>query len=85
MTCIVDLQQRWEQLKEIDDGENSSCLVEALLNEVGKLSEKLGDTEMQLEREKDTSGMYHRRFRATDMELKDKQKEMVILPSISHQ
>ena len=28
MTCIVDLQQRWEQLKEIDDGENSSCLVE---------------------------------------------------------
>ena len=40
---------------------------------------------MQLEREKDTSSMYHRRFRATDMELKDKQKEMVILPSISHQ
>ena len=34
---------------------------------------------MQLEREKDTSSMYHQRFRATDMELKDKQKEMVIL------
>ena len=34
---------------------------------------------MQLEREKDTSSMYHQRYRATDMELKDKQKEMVIL------
>ena len=34
---------------------------------------------MQLEREKDTSSMYHHRYRATDMELKDKQKEMVIL------
>lgn len=42
------------------------------------LSEKLGDTEMQLEREKDTSSMYHRRFRATDLELRDKQKEMVV-------
>ena len=34
---------------------------------------------MQLEREKDTSSMYHQRYRTTDMELKDKQKEMVIL------
>ena len=34
---------------------------------------------MQLEREKDTSSMYHQRYRATDMELRDKQKEMVIL------
>lgn len=34
---------------------------------------------MQLEREKDTSSMYHQRYRTTDMELRDKQKEMVIL------
>ncbi len=51
-----------------------------LLQEFGNLQGKLEDNEMKLEREKDTSELYHQRFRDTDTELKNKQREMVALP-----
>lgn len=35
---------------------------------------------MKLEREKDTSKLYHKRSRDADTELKDKQGKMVALP-----
>lgn len=45
-----------------------------------RLRENLDETELQLEREKATSKMYHRRYRDTDMEFKTTQKSMVFLP-----
>ena len=54
------------------------CLcLQDLLSEVAILTDRLEDTKMQLEREKDTSSIYHLRLRDTGLELQNKQKQMV--------
>ncbi|KAL8822066.1 MAG: hypothetical protein Q9191_007191 [Dirinaria sp. TL-2023a] len=75
MGIEVDYEQRWEELKQADAGKQK--LVEDLIGEVTRLTGNLEDTKNRLERQEELSDLYHKRFRDTESQLQNKQRQMV--------
>ncbi|KAL8686608.1 MAG: hypothetical protein Q9218_006989 [Villophora microphyllina] len=76
MDSVAAFEQKWKELKDADG--KKAELVDELLAQVAELTETLEDTKLQLEREKDTSRMFHLRDRNTKAELENKQKQIFL-------